>query len=228
MKSPIDGVSTTLVTGVQYEPFGPPRQIYYANGLISVRYRQTDSRPWLNLLGNYAGALDYRQYSYDDVGNLTSDQDFLSTVDSRSYAYDEHGRLIYDSYVDATGGPTYDYDGNGNRLARRSSLKGYESQNFNLRPRSNRIARLNGRPVSHDGAGNLLDNGDGTRASYNAANRLWTLSKSGDSVFTTYNGIGELARSDFFPELSLRRLWKLAGVLPLRRRRTGPGYRATK
>ncbi len=203
MTSPIDQAVTTLVTNVKYEPFGPPKQIFLANGLTSVKVHDTAYRPIQSLLGNASGAWDYHSYSYDEAGNIEVDTDALDASNSRDYDYDQLHRLTDDTMVDANAAlDTYTYDGNGNRTARHADQPNFTSQTLlydtaNNQP--NRIATFNGQPVTYDGAGNLTNNGAGVANTFNAAGRLASITSSGDSVSMLYNGLGELARSDTQP-----------------------------
>ena len=203
MYGPNGQPGTTLVANVQYEPFGEPARIKFGNGLASIRDYDLAGRVTLLALGNNNSAWDIRELSYDNAGNIVHDADWLQPANTRDYRYDALNRVIDDSRLEANASvDTYTYDPNGNRLGRSTTTTTYASQLFTYGDgsnASNRMSTRDGQLVSHDGAGNLVDDGAGRRFTYNAANRLATIHSDGDRLTILYNGLGQVARTTTKP-----------------------------
>lgn len=188
-------VTTTIVSNVTYYPFGPAKIIYYGNGITQSRLRDNAYRPSSFRLSIWQRVLETRDYSLDAAGNVTRIVDAQNTSDYDGYAYDPLSRLIWDESADTNPAtPTYTYDGNGNRLMRAVDMD-EGSQTIEYSVGSNRIKSINGVHVSVDPAGNVTDSGTGMSATYNAANRLRSIRKSGTTLSVLYNGTGELVKT---------------------------------
>jgi len=114
IKVTFNGTTTTSVSSVTYEPFGPPNSIVYNNGLTQTRTQDAQYRTsGLTLAG--ASTLEQLAYTLDPAGNVDDLQDQLNGTYSRDYAYDVLNRLKWDTGVSA-GNPTCKADG-GTRAA---------------------------------------------------------------------------------------------------------------
>jgi len=107
-----------VINGAQYLPFGPLKQLTFANGTTQTmsydnRYRVTE-----NVLAAATGALARYRYEYDAAGNITRIQDMLDAGYDRFFGYDDLHRL-----TSANTGPalwrtaSYTWDAMGNILS---------------------------------------------------------------------------------------------------------------
>jgi RHS repeat-associated protein len=186
----VDGVMTSVASGIAYKPFGPPTNVTFSNGRTdSLTY---DSR---YRLGSWtlSGLLDYT-HGYNDDDNLTARLDNLDSANDRSFGYDEAHRL-----TDASGpwgagtscvatSSTYEYDLNGNRTCKG---EGASSTTYTYAAGSNQISTAMGAEsatYSHDTAGNVT--GDGTHTfGFDDAGRLAAVDGGATATYT-YDGEG--------------------------------------
>jgi YD repeat-containing protein len=96
--------TTTLVSAVDYLPFGPLTKIVFGNGttresVYDQRYRMTG-----NKLLTAAGTLADYQYSNDDIGNITAIADALDATYNRTFGYDDLSRLTSAAPAPPSGG----------------------------------------------------------------------------------------------------------------------------
>jgi len=134
-------------------------------------------------------APETRYYVYDFTGNVLS---LYTTQDTRDYQYDALDRLTQDALVgiDIT---DFGYDTNGNRL---SETLNSVTTNYGYAANSNQLNTVGSGTVTHDAAGNLTTDQNGTRTFvYNNANRLFQIYTSGTLTATyTYNALGQRTR----------------------------------
>jgi RHS repeat-associated protein len=176
--------STTILSNVLYQPFGPTLGWTWGNATLAVREYDHDGQ--LTALDS-AGL---KSYSYDDALRITGITDATDPILSQTYGYD-----LLDRLTSATGtslNQSWTYDANGNRLTQ----GGNQASTYTVSATNNRISSISGaltRSYSHDAAGNTT--GDGTATfTYNDAGRMISASKGG--VTTTYaiNALGQRVR----------------------------------
>jgi RHS repeat-associated protein len=187
----VDGVTESLISGAQHEPFGPVSSFNYGNGLsynatldLDYELDQLQSGNDLNwLLG------------YDPVGNILAIADQASPARDQVFSYDSLYRL--DTAQGGYGNENFDYDGNGNRTRYQN---GIVDDTYTYEPQSNRLVTQNGWAFSRDPAGNrtarLDAGGFGQFYSYADHNRLAQVTLrdgSGEAVVGdyTYDGRGQ-------------------------------------
>ncbi len=163
----IDGQTTVLVDEINYQPFGPPKQWKYGNGLSHQRHHNLDGRLVKLVQG---GALD-KEYTHDAVGNLTAILTGASTLAEQTFTYDALDRL--DLADGPFGSQDYDHGPNGNRL--RLVANGVTGD-YDYLANSNRLLQDGQWHYDHDASGNTVarldSGGQGRVFTYNAHNRL--------------------------------------------------------
>ena len=83
-----------LVTNVSYLPFGPPTGWTYGNGSTAARSFDQDYRLTDLVVSTAGGAAQLdRDYTYDDVNNITDIDNLLDATRSQSFSYDVLYRL---------------------------------------------------------------------------------------------------------------------------------------
>ncbi|MDP1863521.1 MAG: RHS repeat-associated core domain-containing protein [Thiobacillus sp.] len=164
-----------LLSGVVYQPFGPPKGWTWGNGVTYSRSYDTDGR-----IRQYSLGAENRLLTYDDASRITAMSHGNAGLD-RSYGYDVLDRLVVE--VDPVGPARWIYDLNSNRT---SSQPGTANYAYTYQAGNNRLASVAGpvaKTYSYDAAGNVT--GDGRYAyTYDRVGRLasvWqgTIKKAG-------------------------------------------------
>jgi RHS repeat-associated protein len=173
------GLSTPLISQVEYAPFGPVSRLVYANGSQWIRALDADYR----IDRITAPGIDY-DFSLDAVGNITG---ITQGASSRSFDYDRLYRLTA-MKQGSTVLEGFGYDATGNRTS--ASLGGV-TQNYVYAPSSHHLQSVAGEPRSYTAAGNTADIG-GQSLEYSGFNRLITIpGQRGPRQRNAYNGRGE-------------------------------------
>jgi RHS repeat-associated protein len=173
--------STTILSNVLYQPFGPTRGWTWGNSALAVREYDTDGKV------TDIDSAGLKSYGYDDAFRITGITDATNASLSQSYGYDLLDRLTSASGTSLNQGWTY--DANGNRL----SQTGSASSTYTVSSTSNRLSSVAGalsRSYGYDDSGNTTSDGTATFG-YNDAGRMVIATKA--SVTTTYalNALGQ-------------------------------------
>ncbi|WP_111266766.1 DUF6531 domain-containing protein [Marilutibacter maris] len=111
----IGGVTHTLASNIQYQPFGPMANLTYGNGLARTRLFDTDGRVTGIHTKNGSTSLQSLAYLYDKNDRITRITNGVDGSLTQNYTYDELGRLLNETYGSSTNYSYYKYDVNGNR-----------------------------------------------------------------------------------------------------------------
>lgn len=173
--------STTILSNVLYQPFGPTRGWTWGNSTQSIREYDTDGKI------TDIDSAGLKTYSYDDAFRITGITDAANSSLSQNYGYDLLDRLTSATGTSLNQGWTY--DANGNRLTQTGSA----ASTLTVSSTSNRLSSVSGalsRTYSYDGSGNTTGDGSAT-FTYNDAGRMVSVTKA--SVTTTYalNALGQ-------------------------------------
>jgi RHS repeat-associated protein len=176
--------STTIVSGVLYQPFGPTMGWTWGNATLAVREYDADG----NITDLDSAGL--KTYSYDDAFRVTGITDTADANLSQTYSYDVLDRLT--SATGASLDQSWTYDANGNRLTQGGSA----SSAYTVSTTNNRLNAVSGalsRTYAYDAAGNVTADGSATYT-YDDAGRMVSVTKA--SVTTTYklNALGQRVR----------------------------------
>jgi RHS repeat-associated protein len=181
--------TTTVVSSVEYLPFGPLTKIAFGNGTTrestyDARYRMTG-----NKLRTASTTLAEYNYTSDDAGNITAIADAVSSTYNRTFGYDDLNRLTAASTGAAlwgTGAYTYDRMGNMQSFQLGSSRTG----SFTYSGTTPKVATATENSVTttvtHDAAGNELSGGSTSSFTYSSRN----LVESDGTNTYTYDGRG--------------------------------------
>ena len=174
----------TLVSNIQYQPFGPVSSFSYGNGLNYSAAYDMDYK--LSRLQSGSG-LDWL-LGYDPAGNILTVTDQISGQNSQLFGYDGLNRL--NMAQGGYGDLAFEFDANGNRTRYQNGLL---EDRYTYEPESNRLASREDWAYQRDSAGNRtekLDTGGyGQLYGYDGRNRLTqTLSRdsSGDRAAGAY------------------------------------------
>ena len=173
--------STTIISNVLYQPFGPTRGWTWGNSTLASREYDTDGKI------TDIDSAGLKTYSYDDAFRITGITDAAKSSLSQSYGYDLLDRLTSATGTSLDQGWTY--DANGNRL----SQTGSTASTYTVSSTSNRLSSTTGalsRTYSYDNSGNTTGDGSAT-FTYNDVGRLVSATKA--SFTTTYalNALGQ-------------------------------------
>jgi RHS repeat-associated protein len=178
--------ATTVLSSVQYDPFGPVKGWTWGNGtLMSRTYDQDGKLTQLDSAG-------LKTQGYDDAFRITSITDALVGANNWTYNYDSLDRLTgATKAVGTVRGWTY--DANNNRLTETGSAP----SSYTISATNNRVTSTTGalaRTYGYDSAGNTLSYATVT-STYNNRGRLASLTKTGSTRSYVYNALGQMARA---------------------------------
>jgi RHS repeat-associated protein len=191
--APPSSTPITVLSNINYEPFGPANSLTLGNGVIETRSFDLDYR-MKNLVDAGNATLQNLSYGYDAADNVLSITDGVSSANSQTLQYDVLDRLI--SATGSYGNLHYTYDTVGNRL---TQTVGSATTSYNYNANSNRLAAIvtgaTHQTVGTSAAGNITSFspalGPVSTLTYNQANRLATVSGTGPPAHYTYDGFGQ-------------------------------------
>jgi RHS repeat-associated protein len=162
----------TVVSEVSYQPYGPLAGLNYGNGLSLAIDYDLDGRISAMETSNGLLLQTHLSYTYNRVNDITGILD-QHTQENQTFDYDLLHRLTEASGRYGTEG--YDYDPVHNRTHWQQDA---DSTSYRYATDSNRLAEIDGNPIGHDEAGNLIAQGDKT-FTYASHGRLSTVKTNG-------------------------------------------------
>jgi RHS repeat-associated protein len=181
-----------LVSGIEYEPFGPLAAWTWANGQTMTRDFDLAGRPVAYSLGRTStGAADARSLTYDGAGRIRSVLTTATPSLDQAHDYDGLDRLNatrLGNPVISTLAFSYDLSGNRSSQTLNGSITTYTTP-----ASSNRLQSLSGAQVKsfgYDTAGNQTTSGSLTYG-YDNAGRRTTATIAGQSWSYAYSALGE-------------------------------------
>ena len=174
--------SSSVVSNVTYEPFGPITGFTYGNGLTEIRTYDQDYRlTTIDVPGVLQWTIPANGYDADD--NIKIITDGLNAGNSQAFGYDSLNRLTSASGAYGALGFTYDADGN-----RTQQTLGGTPTTLTYDTASNKLLTVGNQSDQYDAVGNLLSDGKHTYT-YDASNRLSGYDTSANAYL--YNGLGQ-------------------------------------
>jgi len=176
--------STTLLSNVIYQPFGPTTGWTWGNNTFAVREYDLDGKI------THLDSAGMKTYSYDDAFRIIGIIDVTDPSFSQSFGYDLLDRLTSANGTNLSQG--WAYDGNGNRLTE----SGGAPSTYTVSSTSNRTNSIAGsltRTYSYDAAGNALSDGTATYT-YNDAGRMMSATSNGTTATYSLNALGQRVR----------------------------------
>ena len=176
--------STTLLSGVTYEPFGPAKGWTWGNGTASSRTFDTDGKV------TAVASAGNKTYAFDDAFRITGITDTVTPANSYTYGYSNLDRLTSAVKTGTTRGWTY--DANGNRV----SETGASPSTYTISSANNRISSISGsvaRTYTYNAVGSALTYSNIT-ATYNHHGRMTTLKKASTTATFVYNALDQLVK----------------------------------
>ena len=180
VKIKIDGVEHTVVSGIEYEPYGGIKNWTYGNGLTRVANYDTNYR--LTSLNNLS-------YSYD-VNNLIREiDDRTKPQDLTIYEHDDIGQLVLSSAFSENFelSEVWHFDKNSNRTKTTSNNQ-YTFYQTNSGNKLSNTTNIEPKSFIYDDLGNITQktgHGGNLNFTYDGFNRLNTVNDN--STITTYD-----------------------------------------
>ena len=172
---------TTLLSNVQYEPFGPARSWTWGNATSEIRLHDTDGNT------SQVSGVETMTFGFDSAFRITSATHATNSALSWTYGYDGLDRLTSALQINNTLGWTY--DANGNRLTQTGTV----AATYTIATTSNRLNSIAGTPArtyGYDSAGNVLTYGTVTYT-FNNRGRMKTAQVGGSTTTYVYNALGQ-------------------------------------
>lgn len=181
VKVKIGGKEQTIVSNVQYEPYGRVKSWTYGNGLEKSRAFDRDYR----LTAINTPTIQNLVYSYNNNNLLTKMTNSLETNKTTSYSYDDLGQLT--KAASTLYSESWTLDKNSNRLTRTGNTNALTNYKILVGNQLANTTTTDAKAFSYDLLGNLTKKtgfGGTVDYTYDGFNRLKTV-KLG-SITTTY------------------------------------------
>jgi RHS repeat-associated protein len=174
---------TTLLSGVNYFPYGPVSGWTWGNSTTASRTYDTDGK-----ISAIATAADTINFGYDNAFRITGITDTGTGANTWILGYDPLDRLTSATTTSTTDGWTY--DANGNRLTQ----TGTTAITFTPSTTSNQLNSTSGglvRTYGYDAAGNTSSY-QGVSFTFNQRGRATSVISTGSTTNYIYNALGQL------------------------------------
>ncbi|GAB3382913.1 RHS repeat-associated core domain-containing protein [Lysobacter fragariae] len=184
----VNGVSTSVLSNLEYRPFGPVTAMTTGNGLSQRTSFDLDGRPTAITLKNGTATLQSLSYTFDTNDLITKIANGANANLTQNYGYDELTRLTSVTATGADQGWAYDKTGN-----RTSHTWGGIADGYSVAATSNRLNAITGtRALSYtlDATGNTTAAGT-TTYRYDAFNRMDQVVKGGVTTGYQTNALGQ-------------------------------------
>lgn len=188
MTATVAGVTSTIVSNIDTQPFGPVTDFSYGNGLTRGYNHDLDGRLTGVSTNNAATVLQSLTYAYNANDAITKITNGVNSALTQTYGYDELTRLTAVTATNANQALAYDPVGN-----RSSHTWAGLTDSYTSATNSNRLLAISGsRPKSFTlNANGNLTSGAGTSYSYDAFERLATATKAGVTTNYAVNALGQ-------------------------------------
>jgi len=182
VKVKIQGVDQTVVSNIQYEPYGGIKNWTYGNGLIKTNTYDRDYR----LTTIKTPTIQDLIYNYNTNNWLTKITNSQESNKTTTYSYDVLGQLT--KSVSPLYSESWTFDGNGNRLTRTGNTNLITNYQKSTANRLASTSTTEAKQFTYSSLGNLTKktgHGGTVDYTYDGFNRLKTV-KSG-SLTTSYD-----------------------------------------
>ena len=175
--------STTLLSGVTYDPFGPPTAWTWGNNTSTVsRVFDQDGNPH-----QIVAAATTNGYTIDNASRITGISDSTLSANNWTFGYDLLDRVTSGSSSKSRG---YTYDANSNRLTTTGTTASTET----ISTTNNRLNSTSGgivRTYAYDPAGNTTSF-TGETFTFNQRGGMSSAKSSAGTTSYVYNALGQL------------------------------------
>jgi len=174
------GTSSTVVSNISYEPFGPITSLSFGNGVVETQGYDGDYRATsIDDVG--LSSIQNLTYGYDAANNVLSLADGVTPENTQAFQYDSLNRLT--GADGGYGNLSYTYDNMSNRLTQ--SL-GSAVTTYGYTPATNHLLTVasggSSETISYTTTGNISSTGNGMGFGYNQAGRLENVTSNSQSI----------------------------------------------
>jgi RHS repeat-associated protein len=190
--TPAGGSPTTIVSDVDYLPFGPISQITWGNAETMTRVY--DQNYWIDQIDSTANGLDL-EFTTDDAGNIVALSSTLAaSPPDNTYRYDNLHRLIEAEDASNATVEAYTYDATGNRTSKQIGAGSPQSYVYpSTTPKSHKLLSVGGVSRSYDANGNTTSRDGSESITFDDRNRMEEYD-DGTPFTYAYNARGERVR----------------------------------
>ena len=184
----LGATTTTLASGIKWQPFGPVGTIAYGNGVNATFTYDQDYRETGIHSGKTGLSVQNATLVYDGVNDISSITDNLDATRTQTFTYDKDYRVT--GATGKYGVVTYTYDADGNRTTK---IAGGTTTTYTYPGTSNLLSSAGTRTFTYDAAGNTGTDSLGTTTyTYEKRGRYHNLSLAGSLAATyAYDAVGE-------------------------------------
>ncbi|MEJ7805313.1 MAG: hypothetical protein WKG03_05260 [Telluria sp.] len=175
--------TTTLVSNVSYQPFGPVNTVTFGNGRTHSRGYDLDGR-----VASFSLAAKTMSVKFDAASRIKEISEEANVANGHTFGYDELDRLTNVGTTNSA--QVYEYDAVGNRTKKvnNSAITSYTYGTTN-----NRLTHVGALPIAMDENGSIKDKGNAT-FNYDARGRMVSANTAIGLVTYTINSLGQRVR----------------------------------
>ena len=224
----INGVVSNVVTGTNYEPFGPAEWWGYGNGVSHSRGTDLDGRVSIKTAWNGSGNLQNLSYSYDTSDRITKITNGADGSLTQNFGYDALSRLTSAVWASGSQSQALTYDANGNRTSYRWQTPTSAPEPYTIDAASNRVLNTQF-AYGYDARGNRSSqswSGSTATYGYDGFNRQTSVTRNTASSFTNPNYVQvslPAGANGYGYNAFNERIWKAAPSHGYYRYTYGPG-----
>lgn len=180
-KPPSSG-TVNVATSISYQPFGPMKNLTWANGVASSRIFDVDYRMTSLTDTGTSGNIQFLSYGYDANNNVTGIGDNVTPTNTQVLTYDPLSRI---NYASGSYGimSSITYDSN-------SNLTRYNNTGYTVAAGSNQQTKSGSTNITYTSTGGMNAVGT-TTMTYNKANQLATTTAFGTTNTYGYDAFSQ-------------------------------------
>jgi RHS repeat-associated protein len=180
-KPPASG-TVNVATSISYQPFGPMKNLTWANGVTSARIFDVDYRMTSLTDTGTSGNIQFLSYGYDANNNVTGIGDNVTPTNTQVLTYDTLSRI---NYASGSYGimSSITYDSN-------SNLTRYNNTGYTVASTNNQQTKSGSTNITYTSTGGMSAVGT-TTMTYNKADQLATSTAFGTTNTYGYDAFGQ-------------------------------------
>ena len=193
-----------VATSITYQPFGPMKNLTWANGVASSRIFDVDYR-MTSLTDAGTGNIQFISYGYDAANNVTGIGDNVTPANNQTLTYDTLSRINYASGSYGTMS-SITYDSN-------SNLTRYNNTGYTVAGTSNQQTKSGSTNITYTSTGGMNAVGASFTMTWNKADQLATAAAFGTTNAYGYDAFGQRLTSKAGAAPALVQQYGLDGML---------------
>lgn len=211
----IGGAVSTVISGAQYQPYGPLEFLFYGFGGHRFNGIDSDGRiaQIVTMDGSSSTPVQYIDYSYNANDEITKRKYWYASNLTQDYTYDELGHLK--TVISPSGNQSFYWDANGNKTRHTWT----SDDTLTIDSTSNRTTAMGSHSYTYDSRGNRATHAIGASTAtfgYDGFNRQTSISRNAAAAYSepNYTSISLPAGATTYGYNSAnQRTWKASGSL---------------